>query len=353
MNKAISIELSKCFQLANIIATVLVVSIHYQSKHYIEGHESWNYLVQEFLTNGVARIAVPFFALSSGFFFFLKYQGISSYSKNLRKRVSTILVPYIICSFFMFTTQYFYVTALKDLSYPLDVYTFIHKVLIVPVSVQLWFLRDLAFLFLISPALFLLIKHLSTLGIVALGACWFAETQFMPTLGGKYIITIETLFFFYAGGLLATKSEAIDLLFKEAPAFTKKGILLLFLFLIILRIILDPTFMLGYTDYDYDIVSLLIYKLYIMVGVVSLLSMAYGINFKGLSYIASFTFFVFLYHLLPLSYLVTKLGHLLLPDAYIFYFNFPVAIILTFLAAYFLSKLFPRIYSVLSGGRVS
>tara|TARA_R110002072_G_scaffold218265_1_gene375974 strand:+ start:1508 stop:2569 length:1062 start_codon:yes stop_codon:yes gene_type:complete len=353
MSNSISKELSKCFQLASIVATVLVISIHYQSKYYIQGHDNWNYLIQEFLTNGIARVAVPFFALSSGFFFFLKYTGLISYKGNLRKRAISILIPYIICSLFMFVAQYFYLTVLKDLSYPLDFWSFVHKILIVPVSVQLWFLRDLMFLFLISPLLFLLIKYCATLGLIIISVLWFSEIQFMPTLGGKYLISIETLFFFYSGGFLVTKIEWIDFALKQVTKSANISVIVLLFFLVFLRIFIDPTFMLGYAAYDYGIASLLIYKLYIVAGVVALLSMSYGRDFKGLSYMASFTFFMFLYHLLPLSYVVTKLGHFLLPDAYVFYFNFPVAVILTFFAAYILSKLFPKLYSVLSGGRVS
>lgn len=352
MSSSISKELSKCFQLASIVATILVVSIHYQSKYYIQGHDSWNFLIQEFLTNGIARVAVPFFALSSGFFFYLKYNDLSSYKKNLRKRISSILVPYIICSFVMFITQYFYLTVLKGSSYPLNIETFLHKIFIVPVSVQLWFLRDLMFLFLFSPVIFFLINKCSLIGLILVGILWFADVQLMPMLGGKYLISIETLFFFYLGGFLVLNKEYFDDTLKNATDAVKLFALIFFLFLVSIRVFLDPTFLLSYSSYDYQISSLVLYKLYILIGVGVLLCISYGKSFKGLSFIASFTFFVFLYHLIPLSYVVTKLGHFLLPDAYVFYFNFPFAIILTFFSAYFLNKFLPKLYSVLAGGRV-
>ncbi len=353
MSNSISKELSRCFQLASIIATVLVISIHYQSKYYIQGNDNWNYIIQEFLTNGIARVAVPFFALSSGFFFFLKYSGLPSYKKNLRKRISTILVPYIICSCFMFSAQYFYITVLKSSSYPLDLNILVHNIFTVPVSVQLWFLRDLMFLFLISPILFLFIKYCAALGLSLLGVLWFAEIQFLPTLGGKYLISIETLFFFYAGGFLIAKKDLIDTYLKQMTKWAEVCVVFLVLFLISLRIYIDPSFMLGYSDYSYELFSLILYKIYVLFGVVALLAVSYGKNFGGMAFIASSTFFVFLYHLIPLSYVVTKLGHFLLPDAYIFYFNFPFAVVITFFAAYVLNSAFPKLYSVLAGGRVS
>ena len=71
-------EASISFQIANLIATILVIAIHYNSKHHIDYYDlSFNFYLQEYITNGIARIAVPFFALSAGIFFFINYQGLN------------------------------------------------------------------------------------------------------------------------------------------------------------------------------------------------------------------------------------------------------------------------------------
>ena len=64
-------KISSGLMVANLIATILIIAIHYTSKgHLIQLTEigGWNYLFQEFITNGIARIAVPFFALFFGYF---------------------------------------------------------------------------------------------------------------------------------------------------------------------------------------------------------------------------------------------------------------------------------------------
>jgi len=63
-------ELYSTFMVVNFVATILIISIHYQSNQMINSNEyfKWNYLIQEIIINGFARVSVPSFALISGFF---------------------------------------------------------------------------------------------------------------------------------------------------------------------------------------------------------------------------------------------------------------------------------------------
>ena len=72
-------EVSSTLMTSNLIATFFVIALHYNSKKAIDISEgyNWNYVLQEFLTNGVARVAVPFFAMISGFFLFGKIRDVS------------------------------------------------------------------------------------------------------------------------------------------------------------------------------------------------------------------------------------------------------------------------------------
>jgi surface polysaccharide O-acyltransferase-like enzyme len=89
---------SEAFKIANLIAIFLIVAIHYNSKHYIDTNSalSLNYYVQEWFTNSIARIAVPFFGFAAGFFYFLNFKRISEYWLQLSKRGWSLLVPYTI-----------------------------------------------------------------------------------------------------------------------------------------------------------------------------------------------------------------------------------------------------------------
>lgn len=351
MNHSISKELSRSFQFASIIATVLVIAIHYQSKYYIVDTTGMNYFVQEFLTNGLARLAVPYFAFSAGFFFFLKYTGFSSYKLGVKKRISTIFIPYLIASLIMFLAQYFYITILKNNHYPLDANRLIQDLLLVPVSVQLWFLRDLMFLVLISPFIWVISNFAYGIGVGLLGLLWLAEIQVTPLLAGKHVITIETLFFFSLGAWLVRYADQFESVLKAIKPVYKYTLVVCLLFILVLRVANDPFFIVGYAPSDYSYTNLLLYKAAILLGVFVVMLVAYGRQFRLTALLASFTFFVYLYHLLPLSYLVTKLGHLIMPDPYVFYFNFPVAVFFSFTGAYLLSRVMPRLYSIMAGGR--
>src|SRR5690554_2320395 len=89
---------SDTFRVANLIAIFLVVAIHYNSKHYIDVSSGlgFNYYFQEWLTNSIARVSVPFFAFVAGFFYYLKFRTVRDYLPQLQKRFLSLIVPYFI-----------------------------------------------------------------------------------------------------------------------------------------------------------------------------------------------------------------------------------------------------------------
>ena len=115
----------------------------------------WNYLSQQFLTNGVARVAVPFFAMISGFFLFSRVQKSNDYLNTLKKRMTTLLLPYLIGALFVFLSSAILDSILwPEKSPSLDLYKAIKLIRAHPVAFQFWFLRDLIILTIVSPAIF-------------------------------------------------------------------------------------------------------------------------------------------------------------------------------------------------------
>src|SRR4051794_27691780 len=56
-------------------------------------------IIENFIADGIARIAVPIFFSISGFLFFMKFKLTASfYFDKFRKRFSTLFIPYIIWS---------------------------------------------------------------------------------------------------------------------------------------------------------------------------------------------------------------------------------------------------------------
>lgn len=344
-------KLSQTFQIANLIATCLVISIHYNSKMHIpiSNMGDWNFLIQEFITNGIARIAVPFFALSAGFFFFLKYKNIQDYKSNIRKRYSSLVIPYLIACSFIFVIDYIHFGILKELPYTLTLQSIADDIILHPLSVQFWFLRDLIILCILSPLLFLLIKHLSTLFVFILLILWSTNTQITPLLSGRELITIETLTFFSIGAYISIKKIKINSITNSTiiPIIISG---LLFVVLIAIRIYIDPTT--SFKNLGSTIgVSIILYKVTILVGLYWLLITSSHLLNEKLIYLSSFTYFAFLYHLLPLSKVITKSASLIMDDEYQFYITFPLATLLAFSLAIFVNRYFDHLYKITTGNR--
>ncbi len=344
-------EVSQGFQVTNLIATILVVAIHYNSKHHIDySVDTLNYLIQEFITNGIARIAVPFFALSAGIFFFLNYENVNSYVNNLKKRFSSILIPYLLASMFIYISHILYLQVFLEQSYPVTLYGLCLDIFLKPLSAQFWFLRDLLALAIVSPVIFFLCRRIGAIFILILFISWLFNINILPYVAERHFIAIETLFFFSLGCYLIVNKIKVDSLFLKSNLFTTM-IFLCFLASMVVRVYIEPNFRISrniYTPF-----TILLQNIGIIIGVYSLILVSSKIKNKSVLYLSSFTFFVFLYHALPISRVIIKTSDYLIADPYKFYLTFPFVIVAIFSFAIIFEKLFPKIYRSMTGARDS
>jgi surface polysaccharide O-acyltransferase-like enzyme len=347
----ISRKLSDSLRIANIMCTLLVIAIHYNTKHDMDLSSgfTWNYYLQEFITNGLARVAVPFFAFIAGLFFFLSYKNLSSYPKAIKKRINSLLIPYLVASFLIFIVEYVYGVIQWDLSLE-NFDLFIRDVLFTPISVQFWFLRDLMILVLLTPIIFKLVSQLELWIMVPVMVLWLLDIEIMPLFAGRHVITIETLSFFILGCYFSQHTYLLEKLVNGMKNKTVFTVVIIYLMLCVIRIVIEPDMANWYTN-KYQINSLIIQNMSIFIGVFLIIALSTKIINAKLLYLSQFTFFVYIFHLLPLSHLVGKITSYIISDAYKFYLTFPVAVILVFISAVFCKKLMPRLYSVFSGGR--
>jgi len=340
-------ELSSSLMIANLLATILVIAGHYNSMRYIDSSEirGWNYTVQEFVLNGLARMVIPFFAMSSGFFLAGKIRGQKKYLDILLNKAKTLLLPYVIVSFAI----YAFARIMQWRPYPVTPVNFIVDVVLHPISIQFWFLRDLIILTVISPLLLSTQKVLNAVLVLVLGALWFAHYQPFPIVAGWYLINIETLFFFCLGGLLFEKRSLLESVMKIKLPY-KLLIFIAWFALIGLRIYIDPTLDVWYAK-KYTYLSLMIHKTAILVGILSLIQFSNLFSSsRFLIYLSGFAFFVYLFHLVPLYDFLQKNNTLLEPQ-YSCYLNFPLALILVFTIGYVISKILPGFFEFITGGR--
>ena len=213
---------------ASLLAALGVVAIHLPLPY--EAGSAWHYL-HRLVSLGLGKAAVPFFFLVSGYLLALHAGEPGWWKSALRKRVRTLLVPYLIWSVAFalvlfaasaikelpalpdraFVTEW--LTAKKGLVFGLDVTD-------VPLLVPLWYVRTLAILAIASPLI------LGILGRCGKSALYFLfavsllfsfaveyrpEIIFDPVIKAfRQTLHPESVFYFSLGLWLQTTSRRSD-----------------------------------------------------------------------------------------------------------------------------------------------
>lgn len=164
--------------------------------------------VQEFVSGMMGRCAVPLFYMISGYLYFLKVpEGMTSIYGKMRKRVWTLIVPYIIgCLFFVGfgvlmavlpgVSKYMNSSVMPLFSKPMG--EILRSIFYDagngnPCAFQLWFLRDLILIVVTSPLWYLCLRNLK----------WgFVGVVFGLTYLDVPHIPFYSLFWFAFGGQL-------------------------------------------------------------------------------------------------------------------------------------------------------
>lgn len=176
------------------VCACLVVAIHNGWKAEIGTGAWWiNNLIQQ----GLARIAVPFFFVVSGYFLAAHFQEDEWWKRGVLKRVKTIVLPY-----FVWALLGVYITV------PLGVIAdyvagrpFGHCLLVkcnwvqvfgwdltsCPDSVQLWYLRCLMLLVVLSPLIKFFLEHFGVALLCLLYVLWCIHSVMrLPSFEGQW-----------------------------------------------------------------------------------------------------------------------------------------------------------------------
>jgi surface polysaccharide O-acyltransferase-like enzyme len=210
MDKFVSVKL----RVLSFLAMIMIIFLHsYNLVVNLGGgsaeiKNNWNSFTQIFISDGITRIAVPLFASISGFLLFLQIdETISYFLTKYRKRFNTLFIPYVLWSawglLFFFILQvipqgrkFFNSTLIKDYS----LHQFLDTLFLNPLPYQLWFLRDLIVLVLLSPLIYFFIKHLKIVAVSILFVLWYLDLNFI-------IFKPDTLFFFAVGIYLSLNKQ--------------------------------------------------------------------------------------------------------------------------------------------------
>lgn len=346
--------LSDKLRILSLISIIFVLYIH--SGFHADEIEGMvvNDRVQEFISGMMGRCAVPLFYVISGYLFFLKVpDGMASIYGKMRKRVGTLVVPYIIgCLFFVGfgvlmavlpgVSKYMNSSLMPLFSKPVG--EILRSIFYdagngTPCAFQLWFLRDLILIVATSPLWYLCLKHLK----------WgFVAVVFVLTYLDVPHVPFYSLFWFVLGGQL-TKAK-IEM--GGVSGRIKVAIFGLFLIISIVQL-LSPDML------EWNLLRIPI----IMLGIIGIWGLYDAFvekkfclsHHKWLGIACQFTFFIYLFHE-PTLNIVRKLIVVMLSKNELGYLTsyllspwiFTVCAVF---AGLLFRKYLPRVYNVCTGGR--
>lgn len=344
--------LSDKLRVLSLVSIILVLYIH--SGFHADEIEGMmmNDSVQTFVSGMMGRCAVPLFYVISGYLFFLKVpEGMKSIYGKMRKRVGTLVVPYIIgCLFFVGfgvlmavlpgVSKYMNSSMMPLFSNPVG--EILRSIFYdagngAPCAFQLWFLRDLILIVATSPLWYLLLKHLRWILVVTCFGFTYLHIQFIPFFA---------LFWFLFGG------QFVQVKNKYGGASLTEFTIVVFLFLSVVQLFMPDMI-------DWELVKIPI----IILGLISIwgiYDMVLGKDFKlsehrWLATACQFTFFIYLFHE-PTLNIVRKLIVVVLGKNELGYLaSYLISPWIFTACAVFAGLLFrkylPKVYNICTGGR--
>lgn len=325
--------LSNKIKFASFVCTIMVVFRH--SLNYLAFWGSYTGKgMSGFVENAcsiLTEVAVPYFFLISGLFFFRRlYNTIDAYFQMIEKKSKSLLIPFLFWNLIGGCILYFILhESLGD-----NPISLIYNCLLSKWYAPLWFVRDLIIMMLLVPL------YRWSLNYRYLRLCILAILFYFWYPIDCSLLSTEGLLFFYAGGIISNNQHILD--FK-----INKWLLLSMLLLWVISC------MFSFPQYH-----ILIHKVNTILGIIVLWGMIdyFPQNNAQLSQkIWGTAFFIYVTHF----YLIKALKRMIASQFYendvialATYLLLPVVIcfILCCISLFFQKKL-PKVYSIITGNR--
>lgn len=204
--------LSDKLRVLSFVSVIMVVFIHshhlkitYTSRVISLGG-SVNAFLQNIISEGIARVAVPLFFAISGYLFFLGMKGgWHEFAAKFKRRIKSLLVPYLLWSAWAILLY----ALLQQLPQSKPFFTqgliadytlikWLDTLFFNPIPYQFWFLQSLMMLVLCSPMLYYVLKYLGAWLLLPLFILWSDLFRFT-----FIIFSSEAILFFSIGAWLA------------------------------------------------------------------------------------------------------------------------------------------------------
>lgn len=178
----------------------------------------WN--ISYYITEILARIAVPSFFIFSGFLFFnnIDHFNFTIYRTKIKKRIRSLLIPYLFWNAVVVMFYYLQQTFAPSLAgnthnlvvnYNID--DWVHAFWTDPISYPLWYVRDLMIVCVISPVIYFLIKRSGLIFPLLMLVLWLFRIDLL--IRGD----VEAVAFFSFGSFMSLKdNNGINICKKSA-----------------------------------------------------------------------------------------------------------------------------------------
>jgi surface polysaccharide O-acyltransferase-like enzyme len=195
---------------------VAVVYIHAYDIHIAGTSTPILDFLRNFVSQGLARVAVPIFFLVSGYLFFTSGElTLGSYIAKLKTRVRTLLVPMMFWNLLALaifaamqahpsTLGYF--SGKSKLITDFSLFDFVSAVFGIarePISYPFWFIRDLMALAMLTPLISFALRFVPRLTLGLLGLAWFTDSWPIA------VPSIEACFYFTLGAKLRGNKQSL------------------------------------------------------------------------------------------------------------------------------------------------
>lgn len=328
-----------------ILYTVLIVMVVYIHSYYLEAEYYPTALFLQKLTGaGICRIANCLFFVISGYLFARNIHSNSDVFQKMRKRFSTLLIPYLIWNV-IFILWYVFLDVIPGVDRWVNgggilnqmanqsIWQTLHKLWWGPAAFQLWFLRDLLVMVLFTPLL-----------------CWWAKQHWQSALVVALISTAfyGWLVYFWIGIILSTQKADVE----NYPCSRWALLVTSLLFF-------------GYAVYVALYGALPTYiEVFANMAGLYVVWRTYDILAKGRDdrarhgvwkYICGYSFFIYLFHE-PTFNIIKKLTLAIIGVSestliLLYYINPWIMVAVAVVIAKLLQFIMPSVYKVLTGGR--
>ena len=203
--------LIKAMRFPLIVLVVFSHSLGFQHFHIDLSLEGWNiyHFFSEMISHNLCKIAVCWFFVFAGYFFFLNVpeEGFSSkwLIEKWKRRIWTLLIPYIIWNIMPLVAGFiknnlFFWLGIQEIGYApsalISDFKPLSRFLLGPANYPLWFMRDLMIMCLLAPILYAIFKNLPRWGGIIVLCVLFILPFETP------VLTWRGYFFFSLGAFL-------------------------------------------------------------------------------------------------------------------------------------------------------